>query len=223
MFPDHAARDYDERIVRLVPGYALAIELMSCVLAERLCGRCRVLVPGCGTGAEILAFARRLPQARFTALDPSAGMLNAAREKVAAAGLADRVTFVCGRLEELPKEQHDAASLSLVLHFLPDDGAKLTLLREIGGRLATGAPLLLFDAIESGVGDDVLSSWLCSQGHAHAAVSATLKRITTDWHRIVPERMDQLLSEADFSGEQILFRALGFRLTVAERLALNRL
>ena len=58
IFPDHAALDYDDRIVRLVPGYPLSLDLMACMLATCLNGPCRILVPGCGTGAEVLALAR---------------------------------------------------------------------------------------------------------------------------------------------------------------------
>lgn len=37
-FTQHWAADYDQRIARLVPGYALVHELASCVLAAELDG-----------------------------------------------------------------------------------------------------------------------------------------------------------------------------------------
>ncbi len=55
---------------------------------------CRVLDLGTGTGALALALAKAWPSARVTALDASDEALALARENAAAAGLAERVSFL---------------------------------------------------------------------------------------------------------------------------------
>ncbi len=55
-----------------------------------------VLEIGCGTGRNLIRAARRWPLGHFHGLDISAEMLTTARAKVAAAGLADRVTLAQG-------------------------------------------------------------------------------------------------------------------------------
>ncbi|MBN8930469.1 MAG: class I SAM-dependent methyltransferase, partial [Rhizobium pusense] len=82
VFPDQAAIDYDTRIENLVPGYALALEIFGCALAGEIDPRGAILVPGCGTGSEILALAHAFPEARFTAVEPSRAMLEKARNRL---------------------------------------------------------------------------------------------------------------------------------------------
>lgn len=51
-----------------------------------------------------------------------------------------------GFTDELPEsELYDAATLILVMHFLPDDGTKLALLQSIAKRLKQGAAFILAD------------------------------------------------------------------------------
>ncbi|EKF18619.1 class I SAM-dependent methyltransferase [Nitratireductor pacificus] len=217
-FPDQAALDYDKRILRLVPGYRVALDLMACQLASRTTGEPRILVPGCGTGAEIIALARHLPDARFTGFDPSEGMLGVARARTAAAGIGERTALTHGMLHDLPDEpHHDAATVSLVLHFLPDDGTKLTFLTGIARRLVPGAPLLLFDAIDRNGDDDTLRIWLQSQGHDAETVESVLRRMRGQWYRTTAERLDQLLADAGFGEARTWFRACGFHGVCAER------
>lgn len=56
----------------------------------------RVLEVGCGTGRNLIAAARRYPEARFFGFDISAEMLETARANVARAGLSDRICLVRG-------------------------------------------------------------------------------------------------------------------------------
>ena len=53
-----------------------------------------VLEPGCGTGRNLILAAKRYPNARFYGFDISTEMLRTARDDIAAAGLANRIT-VC--------------------------------------------------------------------------------------------------------------------------------
>ncbi|MEM6422828.1 MAG: class I SAM-dependent methyltransferase [Pseudomonadota bacterium] len=53
----------------------------------------RVLEMGCGTGRNLILAARRYPGVPFYGLDISTEMLTTAREKIARAGLAERITL----------------------------------------------------------------------------------------------------------------------------------
>ncbi len=52
-----------------------------------------VLEVGCGTGRNLIAVAKRYPNARLFGLDISEAMLTTARAKIAAAGFAERITL----------------------------------------------------------------------------------------------------------------------------------
>src|SRR5688572_16631698 len=96
---------------------------------------------GCGTGqlTELVApYVRKV-----VAVDSSADMLDAARQRVGAAGNVD---LRQGELESLPIEagELDAAMLSLVLHYSPSPGRAL---EEVGRVLRAGGRLLVVDML----------------------------------------------------------------------------
>ena len=94
-FPDAAAADYDRRILTLVPGYQFAQALLTATLAQTLPNDATLLLAGCGTGSELAALATANASCwRFSAVEPSAGMLAAARAK--AAGYAQRGGVLIG-------------------------------------------------------------------------------------------------------------------------------
>ncbi|MFM9977930.1 MAG: class I SAM-dependent methyltransferase [Sphingomonadaceae bacterium] len=71
-----------------------------------------VLEVGCGTGRNLIAVARRYPDARLFGLDISEEMLATARAKIAAAGLDARITVV-----QADATDFDAAALFGEAHF----------------------------------------------------------------------------------------------------------
>lgn len=216
-FPDQTAVDYDERIVRRVPGYRLGQELIAALLANRLKGDTHILVAGCGTGEELVELARSLPAARFTAVDPSAGMLQRAASKANAHGLTNRIRFVPTAVEDTPRETCDAAVASLVLHFLRDDGAKADFLHALADRLCDGAPLVLIDPANTCEFDEDYRQWMMRQGLDGEAANDVLVRMQQNWFRATPERLSDLLVQAGFEGPRLFFMALGYRGVVARR------
>ncbi|WP_342767850.1 class I SAM-dependent methyltransferase [Aurantiacibacter xanthus] len=190
---------------------------MASTLAARRPQPTCVLVPGCGTGAELSAAALAMPDALFTAIDPSQGMLDVARHKAKADGSHARIAFHHGLLDETGPDLHDAAMLSLVLHFLPDDGAKRDLLAGIARRLSAGAPLLLVDAVKPDDDDAALRDWLRRRGHSSAEASAVIERMQESWHRVPLERLIGLLEQAGFHIREPFFRAFGYLGILAER------
>jgi tRNA (cmo5U34)-methyltransferase len=128
-------------------GYDACHELAACLLAADLGpGRqAHVLAVGAGgTAQEILSAARLEPLWHFTAVDPSAPMLELAMAAVGQAGLEAHVTPVLGEVDTLPSDAiYDAATLIGVLHHLPGEEPKRAILAAVAQRLKPGAPLIL--------------------------------------------------------------------------------
>src|SRR5690606_37803577 len=144
-FGKDRARKYDRRIRQVMPGYASMHEFARLAVAEIAGAKGRVLVVGAGTGRECIEIAGAYPGLRVTGVEPAPPMLEKAKANVARAGLGRRVTFHAGFVDTLEAKDFDAATLILVMHFIPDDGTKLNLLRAIGKRLKRGRPLILID------------------------------------------------------------------------------
>ncbi|OQW47863.1 MAG: methyltransferase [Proteobacteria bacterium SG_bin6] len=107
-----------------------------------------VLEIGCGTGRNLIAAARRFPQARYFGIDISEAMLETARASVTKAGLADRITLAQGDATAFDApalfgvERFDRIFQSYTLSMIPDwTGA----LREGAGKLAPGGRLDVVD------------------------------------------------------------------------------
>jgi len=120
-----------------------ATRLLDEVEAAARGDRLRIVDVGSGTGTLALAAAHRWPDAEVVATDAAAGMLNFARGRAEAAGLADdgRLTFAVGPADELPlpSGSFDIAVSSFVLQLVPDRLAALTEIRRVlrsGGLLA---------------------------------------------------------------------------------------
>jgi demethylmenaquinone methyltransferase/2-methoxy-6-polyprenyl-1,4-benzoquinol methylase len=93
-----------------------------------------------GTGDVALELARARDDLRVTGVDPSAGMLARAREKVAAAGLADRIELLEGDAQALPfaDGRFDASCIAFGIRNVPDRAlglAEMTRVTRTGGRV----------------------------------------------------------------------------------------
>lgn len=142
VFPDAAAKTYDKRIETLVPGYNLALSLMASAFKTVLKENSHILVAGCGAGSEILELAKYAPDARFTAVEPSLGMLEKAQERIARVNLSERVIFKNEKIENC-SGVYDAATLSLVFHFIPFS-EKLQFLQHFSQHLKKGRRIIAF-------------------------------------------------------------------------------
>ncbi|WP_323119899.1 class I SAM-dependent methyltransferase [Burkholderia alba] len=153
--PDSAAKfdlartgEYAQQSRIALAGYDACHELAACMLASNVAAGehpARILVAGAGgTAQEILTTAPLEPAWTFTAVDPSAPMLDLARASLAAAGLTARATLIHGDVDALPATPgFDGATLIGVLHHVPGDTAKAALLAALACRLKPGAPLVL--------------------------------------------------------------------------------
>jgi ubiquinone/menaquinone biosynthesis C-methylase UbiE len=107
-------------------------------------GAGRVVDLGCGPADIPIRLARALPAAVITGVDASAPMLDLARRAVAAAGLADRILLVEGRLPGLPLPAggFDAVTSNSLVHQLPDPAPFWQEARRLG---RPGAAILVVD------------------------------------------------------------------------------
>lgn len=146
-FDTARANEYAQQSRIALAGYDACHDLAACMLAASL-GQSRsakVLVVGAGgTAQEIIAMGTLEPGWTFTAVDPSAPMLEAATQQLQANDLLHRTQVHLGQVEDLPEdESFDAATLIGVLHHLPGDAAKQQILRAVQARLKPGAPLIV--------------------------------------------------------------------------------
>ncbi|MGL5839860.1 MAG: class I SAM-dependent methyltransferase [Sphingorhabdus sp.] len=140
-----AASDY-RRVQAVMPGVDALYRSIRAICDARLVQGAQVMIVGAGGGREIEALATSPKGYWLTGVDPSADMLAIAQDYVVAAGAEDRVRLVQGHTTDLPDNAgFDAATSILVMHFLPDDGAKKNYLHEIRQRLTPGASYLHVD------------------------------------------------------------------------------
>lgn len=159
---DRQAAGYDQQWLRMAPIYQGLYFLLEALFAE-LPADAQILCVGVGTGNELLHLAKRFPGWRFTAVEPSGGMLAVCRQRVAAAGMSARCTFHEGYLDALPPgTRHDGATCFLVSQFLVDQAARTAFFQQIADRLKPGALLASADlaaAVETDAYDALLRLW----------------------------------------------------------------
>lgn len=135
----------EERLALMAPARRLRLAQAEEELAARLGkeSRLRVLDAGCGDGLLPLAMAKRHPTWALLGVDLREDLLEGARRRAAARGLAN-VRFVPGNLEEpLPERERDAVTAVECLSEIPGDRQALRMMLEAlrpGGLLVVQVP-----------------------------------------------------------------------------------
>lgn len=108
---------------------------------------------GCGSGERLVTLARQDPRFRGIGVDIAPGALALAAESVAAAGLGDRVSVVCGdatRMEHRPEfDQVDFVCSFMMGHDLWPRDACLASLKLIGEAFPAATDLIICDTYRS--------------------------------------------------------------------------
>jgi ArsR family transcriptional regulator len=126
----------------LIAGYEQYADVVAEVLADApLERRHSVLEVGPGDGSFLLELSPMFE--RVVALDNAPGMLEQARDKVAAAGL-NNIDFILDdtRSPQLQNIEADCVVINMVLHHTPAPG---DVLRDVAGCLAPGGVVLVTD------------------------------------------------------------------------------
>jgi malonyl-CoA O-methyltransferase len=139
---DRSAAEYDELLARNRMG---AQRLVAAMPAGDYA---RVLDVGCGTGFATEAMVARFGSRSVTGVDPSEGMLERFREKLA--GLGARVELIRSGVHEMPVPDaaYDAVVSGMAFHWFPDKQAAVA---AMAGRLRPGGVLAV---LASGRGTD---------------------------------------------------------------------
>ncbi len=173
---------YDGFVRKLVPDYERIHELAVAQLGVALDNNTRILVVGAGTCTEVLRLADFEPEWSFTAVEPSAPMVEQAKAHVDAAGLNGAVTFHSSTLDSLDDQgPFDGATAILMMQFLPAD-AKANLFEDIGRRLKPGAPFVLCHPIGDPASDEHVMHMASWREHIE---------------RAMPERADEIYANVE--------------------------
>ena len=183
---------YDAFVPKLIPDYVRLHELLVAQLGLALDEGARILVVGAGTCTEVLTLADFDPTWTFVAVEPSAAMVEVARERMAEAGLSDRVTFHVGTLDTLEDQgPFDAATAILIMQFIPVE-EKAAMFQDIAKRLKADAPLVMAHPIGDPETDEHVLAMQSWRDH----MDATLKDRAADVYATVSETLHFMSDEA---------------------------
>jgi trans-aconitate 2-methyltransferase len=191
------AREWDARTYDRVadPMFRWGIAVLDRL---PLAGDERALDAGCGSGRVTEALAERLPDGEVVALDGSAAMVDAARDRLARFG--DRVEYVVADLRQpLPIESVDAILSTATFHWILDHDALFRHLAAVlrpGGRLVAqcggAGNIARVNAVIRDLGIDERST------HHFATAEATADRLRSagftgirTWLQPEPTRIDE--------------------------------
>lgn len=206
IFEGDRANNYQGFVDTWIPGYQSFMQMIPELL--RTTKDNNILVTGCGTGNEIVAINNRINDWNVTGIDPSEDMLSLAREKLKN---CSNVNLINGTVDQLPLEaKFSAATLFLVLHFMPDDGTKLNLLKDIHIRLQPNAPFVLLDITGEGrefdQNLDVLLQ-LIPDSVDEEQKAWRKDRLQNELHKISETRLSELFIEAGFNTPTRFFQS----------------
>lgn len=97
---------------------------------DKLQAGARVADVGCGHGVSTVVMAQAYPASRFYGFDAHEPSMATARQRAAAAGVADRVTFEVAVATQLPGENYDLVCFFDALHDMGDPVGALARARE---------------------------------------------------------------------------------------------
>jgi len=211
-----AVSSYVSDTPRKVPGLADLHRMATLLLDEHARKAAHILVVGAGGGLELKAMAEARPDWRFDGIDPSAAMLDIARQVTASH--AERIALFEGTVDEGGAGPYDGATCLLTLHFL-DRQTRLHTLKEIRWRLKPGGVIVV---AHHAAPDGTAGLWLersaafanrADAGRAGAAASA--KAMRAHLPLLAPDEEEALLREAGFSAPALFYAAFSFRGWVA--------
>ena len=216
-FADRAATaSYIENAHKNVPGLSDLHRMVMLLLAEFAQGPAHILVVGAGGGLETRAMAEAQPDWRFTGVDPSAAMLDLARQMLGALG--QRVTLIEGTIDQVPNGPFDGATCLLTMHHL-DRSERLHLLRETRARLKPQAPLV---TLEHCAPEPAAELWMARSvafsdrsGPDWNRARSTARRMAEHLTLLSPVAEQDLLHEAGFEDAALFYAAFSFRGWVA--------
>jgi len=213
-FCGKSVSSYSEGAQRQVPGYTDLHRMVSLLLAENAPEDARVLVLGAGGGQEIKALADAHSHWTFCGIDPSADMLDLAKNTTAEH--AKRIELHQGFIGDAPDGPFDAATSILTFHFIPlaDRQETLTQIRQ---RMKIGAPFILVH-LSFPQTEPERSKWIARHvaygqpdGADPALVQNAQNAIRERLTILSPEDEVKMLGEAGFSDASLFYAGLSIK------------
>lgn len=203
---------------RQVPGYDSLLLMADVLLSERVQSGGHILVVGAGGGQEMALFAQNHPSWHLTGVDPSAAMLDLARQAMGPS--VQRATLVQGYIDDAPAGPFDGATCLLTLHFvaLPD---RLPTLRAIRDRMVPGAPFVCAhfsvpgDAAERQLWFARYAAFSERSGMDGERARAGAAKVAAELPVLTPEEDEALLVQAGFDQIRPFYLGFTFRGWVA--------
>lgn len=210
--------NYTEGPPRFVPGYNSMLSMAAILLAERAHENARILVLGAGGGLELNAFAQAQPRWTFDGVDPSAAMLNLAKQTLGP--FAPRAHLHQGYIDDAPEGPFDGATCLLTLHFV-DVEERRRIASEIRRRLKPGAPFVVAHFSIPGDDDERplwlsrYAAFLAASGLEPDKAAAARKAVDGQLSILAPARDEAILRDAGFSDPTLFYTGFTFRGWVA--------
>jgi tRNA (cmo5U34)-methyltransferase len=209
---------YAENAIRRVPGLNDLHRMSALLMAERTPPNGRVLVVGAGGGMELKLFAQSFPDWQFDGVDPSAEMLNLAKDHLGP--LVSRVQLHHGYIEAAPKEAFDSACCLLTLHFTTE-AERYRTLREVHARLKPGGVLVVmhYSVSQNRAERDLwlsrCAAFAISSGIDPQQAKTSVATIGLQLPILAPEQDEELMIRAGFTEISTFYVGLAFRGWVA--------
>lgn len=207
---------YRELAPLKVPGLFDLHRMAMLLLSEGAPRSATMLVVGAGGGMETLSMAEAQPSWRFTGVDPSAAMLDLARETLEP--VEDRVILLEGTVDRAPLGPFDGATSILTLHHV-SAAERLSTLRSIHQRLKPGARLVVAGHSAPEASPEKWMTRSVAFGSREeldwTKSMETAQRMVERLHLMTPSEEVEMLQKAGFSEVQLFFAAFSFRGFVA--------
>jgi tRNA (cmo5U34)-methyltransferase len=211
--PEAVAR-YAEGPVRMVPGFHGLQRMAGVLLAERAGHDANILILGAGGGLELKVFADMQPGWGFCGVDPSAEMLELAKQTLSS--LAERVTFHHGYIDDAPDGPFDGATCLLTLHFMPEEERRRAV-AEVYRRLKPGAPFIVAHHSfpqkepEKTLWLSRFAAFAAASGTPFANAESSIAAINERLPSLSPEKDEEILRDAGFSDVALFYAGFTFR------------
>ena len=203
-FNSKMVNEYECRIRQFCSGYDSLHQMLASLL-HTLPEKAIFLSAGAGTGTEIIHLATQFSSWQFVAVDVSKDMIQACKVRAINADVADRVTFVHGRLEECQSDMRfDAASSIFVAHFIRERDKKLAYFRAVADTLKPGGIFVFADLFGNRQSPDFLqlfNVWLqfyAMQGIIPEQLEVDRFHIENDIDFISEQEVFSIVCEAGF-------------------------
>lgn len=221
-FSREVATVFDDMVSRSVPFYT-EMQRMVCELAGDFARPDTQLYDlGCSTATTLLMLDRFVaPEVSFVGVDNSAPMLEQARAKLGAQGVARKVELICADLHEGPQiENASVVTMVLTLQFLRPL-FRHRVLKRIADGLQPGGCLLLVEKITPS--DSTLNRLFIKHyydmkrrnGYSEMEISRKREALENVLIPYRPEENRQMLLEAGFATVDEAFRWYNFCVLIA--------